>query len=138
MKYTFGDSGDSGGRAARIRELFHGGTIAAHTEICIDNDVWTDSELRGKALRACKEEVRTALSTEVDGLPWAGETPQKEEGSPVWRQLDLWDFETYVFNINRRKVQTGADVEVINRMAERCYERFGKAPRKTKLVEIKW
>ena len=137
MKYQFGDGGDGGkARASKIRALFHGGTIAAHTEACIDHDVWTKTELRGKALRACKEEVRAALSAEADGVPWAGETPVTEEGAPVWRQLELWDFETYVFNITRRKAQTGADILVINRMVARCFERFGKAPHRSALVEV--
>ena len=136
MKYTFGDRSDSGARAAQIRTLFHGGTIAAHTEVCIDNGLWTDSELRAKAQRACREEVRAALSAEVDGLPWAGETPIKEEGAPVWRQLEFWDYETFTFNIGNRKVQTGADVAVINRMVSVCFERFGKSPHRVALVEI--
>lgn len=136
MKYTFGDRGNSDARAAQIRALFHGGTIAAHTEVCIDNNLWTESELRAKAVRACKDEVRAALSAELDGLPWAGETPTTEEGLPVWRQLDFWDFETFVFNISRRKIQTGADVEVINRLVSRCQERFGRAPHKSALIDL--
>ena len=48
MKYRFGDQReDSAARAAKIRSLFHGGTIAAHTDYCIDQAVWTETELLG-------------------------------------------------------------------------------------------
>ncbi len=134
MKYSFGEIQDSGARATKIRTLFHGGTIAAHAEVCIDRGVWTETELRGKALRACKEEIRTALSAEVDGLPWAGETEFKEEGQPVWRQIDLWEYETFAFNITRRMSQASADIEAINRMVNRCLERFGRAPQRVALA----
>lgn len=137
MKYQFGDGGESSAaRANKIRALFHGGTLTAHTEICIDAGLWTDSELRAKALRGCKDEVRAALTATIDGLPWAGETPYREEGKPVWRQLDFWDYETFVFNIGRRKAQTASDVDVINRLVDRCRERFGVSPKKSALSDI--
>jgi hypothetical protein len=50
MKYSFGDVSDQKSRASKIRALFVvGSTIQEHTEHCIANGVWTDSELRAMA-----------------------------------------------------------------------------------------
>lgn len=131
MKIRFGDKSDDNNatRRAKIRALFtRGTTIEAHTEKCFRKGIWTESENAMAAMAQHREEVRSALREVIDGVPWAGETRNKRDGKPVWRQSALWEFDDYEYNINRRLAQSQADIDVINRMIERCRERYGKSP----------
>lgn len=131
MKYTFGDNAGGGdGRAGKIRELFVAGTtIAAHTEICIDKGLWSESELRAKAATICRAEVRRALKSLVDGMPFAGRTADQTEGAPIWKQRELWSQEDYALNcaMYRRDIAESA-VAIHNKLASECREKFGSGP----------
>jgi hypothetical protein len=131
MKVTFGDMPQ--GRETRpqlIRGLFLGGsTIADHTEKCIRANVWSESELFGRASRACRNEVRDALGELVDGgLPFAGPTTSMKNGKPEWLQRDFWAKEDYFLNCGLYAKRSGADITVHNGLARECSRRFAEAP----------
>lgn len=135
----FGGRGDDPGtRAAKIRALFtRGATIEAHTDKCFNAGVWTEAENAAAAMAHHRNEVREALREEIDGLPWAGETGRRVGGKPVWRQMDLWEYEDFAYNIQARIKQTRGDVEVLNRIIALCMERFGRAPvKRLAMIEV--
>lgn len=137
-KPQFGDDRpDKDTRAVKIRALFVAGrTVAAHSEYCIDNGLWTDVEIRGKAMKAIRDEVREALGAlDDDGMPFAGPTPERADGAPVWRQREFWTFDDYVYNYSEYRNRAGANIEVANRIATECRERNGKGPRNLRLIE---
>ena len=86
MKPQFGDEAsprERQRRAETIRARFTGATIAAHTELCIDSGLWSDFELRARATRSCREEVRDALKApRSDGMPFAAQSAETEGGAP--------------------------------------------------------
>ena len=130
-KPEFGEKGNDGRkRADIIRSLFtFGTTIEAHTSKCFDAGVWTDAENAAAAMAHHRNEVRDALRATIDGVPFAGETGARAlDGKPVWRQLSLWDYEDFEYNIGQRVRQSKADIDVINRLIELCLNRFGRAP----------
>jgi hypothetical protein len=143
MKPQFGDNAyeqDRETRAAKIRALFVSGTtIASHTELCIDEDLWTKNELRAKATKACRDEVRAALGDlKDDGLPFAGPTLLREEGAPIWRQEEFWGPEDYIYNYDEYRSRRAAPcVEVANRIADKYRRRFGDGgPRNIQIIEV--
>ena len=137
MNYEFGDVGDGQqSRARLIRQLFEGGiTIAEHTEKCIRLKVWTDSELLGRAARACRNEVREALGQLVDGLPFAGPTTKQAEGKPLWQQMELWEQSDYFYNCELYADRVASNLEVHNRIAAACWQRYNAGPPLLHLVE---
>ena len=129
MTPTFGHHGDDKTtRAAKIRAIFTGASIQAHTEKCMRAGYWTDAENAAAAAAQHRQEVREALRALVDGLPWAGETAQRRDDKPVWKQLDMWSYEDFAYNITARRAQAGGDIDVLNRIIARCMEKFGHAP----------
>lgn len=138
MKYRFGEVVESSeSRARKIRALFISGTtIKAHTEKCISARLWTESELRSRAARACANEVRDALGVLVDGLPFAGPTaPKKDDGLPVWKQMELWTQIDFVYNFNAYARRGGENIAIANNIAAACIERFGTGANKLRIVE---
>lgn len=129
---------DRSTRAAKIRALFHGGTIESHTDICFRAQIWTEAENAAAAMAHHRHEVREALRALIDGIPWAGDTGERsEDGKPVWKQESLWEYEHYEFHITSRLTQAGGDIAVINKLIERCWGRFGRAPMKrVELIEV--
>ena len=79
MNYEFGDRSDEKARARKIRELYlPGSTINETASRCVQNGVWTDSELLGMATTQARAEVRDALGViTAEGIPFAGPTPQQ-------------------------------------------------------------
>lgn len=144
MKAQFGEDGypqDAATRAAKIRALFIGGTtIAAHTEKCIDSDVWTKHEIRAKATKALRDEVREALGalkTDDGNVPWAGQTTVLEDGAPVWRQEEFWQFDDYVLNYQEYGKRGGSNIRIANNIAKRCKERNdGRGPKYLQIIEV--
>jgi hypothetical protein len=138
VKYTFGDNASNEGRAERIRKAFVAGrTVGAHTDVMMDAGEWSDSELRAKAAIVCRAEVRRALKGLVDGMPWAGSTSEKgADGSPVWKQRELWAREDYEHNchIYRRDIAERA-VLIHNKLAAECREKYGVGPTLLALAE---
>jgi hypothetical protein len=143
MKPKFGDNayaGDYSARAERIRELFVAGTtVAAHTEYCIDQELWTAAEMRAKATGGCRNEVRAALGAIMgNGLPFAGQTTERDEEAkaPIWRQIEFWEKPDYYLN-NRAYIDRGGDnVGVGNRIASDCWRRYGDGPPQYAVVEV--
>lgn len=140
MKPEFGEDArprDKKKRAAIIRSLFISGrTIAAHTEYCIDAALWTKLELRAKATKACRDEVRDALGDLAeDGMPFAGSTAERKDGAPVWKQRDVWLFEDYVYNCAEYAERVGANAEIHNRLADECHRRYGMGPKRIRIIE---
>lgn len=147
MKYRFGDNTDAAvSRAQKIRSLFISGvTIKTHTEKCIDANLWSESELRSRAARQCRAEVRDALGTLVDGLPFAGPTASREnraardedEGpAPVWKQIELWSEEDFLYNYKCKASLGGQNIAVANNIAVECNRRYGRSLKLLRIVEI--
>ena len=130
MSYTFGDRSDHKSRASLIRSYFTAGrTINAHTELCVERGVWTESELRGLATTQARAEVRDALGQiTAEGVPFAGPTPQHEGRSPVWRQMDFWSKRDFDYNYSSYKRREMSNGQIANNIARVCRERFGEDP----------
>ena len=140
MKPQFGDNAyaeERSTRAMKIRSIFTSGTtIAAHTERCIDAGLWSDFEIRAKATKACRDEVRDALGEiRNDGLPFAGPTGARQDGAPVWRQMEFWSYDDYVYNYNEYKSRGGSNIQVANRIAEHCRGRYSRGPKNLRIIE---
>lgn len=111
----------------------YGGSIsvARLARYCWDEGVWDADERRAMAFTAAKRACQTAISQKdpVTRLPLAGPTPEKDNGSRVWRQLPLWDFEDARYNlgmrINQAVVKDWSTVEAIH---DYMLNRWGQAP----------
>jgi hypothetical protein len=138
MNYRFGDAGRAKeSRAQLIRSLFVGGTtIAEHTEKCIRKKVWTESELLGRANRACRDEVREALGEIINGLPFAGPTTKKKDGKPKWQQMELWEQTDFYYNCDLILARVGGDLTVHNNLARQCWQVFGDGPKQVGLAFV--
>lgn len=130
MNYEFGDRSDAKSRAAKIRELFVAGTtIHEHAEFCIEQGVWTDSEIRGMASIQARNEVRAALGVLTsEGVPFAGPTPTRKNSVPVWRQMAFWSKRDFDYNYSAYKRREHANGRVAANIARVCEERFGEPP----------
>jgi hypothetical protein len=130
MNYEFGDRSDDKSRATKIRELFiAGSTIQEHAEYCIQQGIWTDSELRGMASREARNEVRAALgSLTPEGVPFAGPTPTRKDRVPVWRQMEFWSKQDFDYNYSAYKRRERENGRIATNIARVCEERFGAPP----------
>ena len=130
MKYQFGDRTDERSRAQVIRALFTvGSTIQEHTEHCINEGVWSDSELRGMASQQARAEVRAALGLiREDGVPFAGPTETRKSKRPVWRQMEFWSKRDFDYNYYAYRRRERDNAKVAKAIARVCVERFGEEP----------
>jgi hypothetical protein len=130
MRCQFGDHTDAKSRAQIIRALFVvGSTIQAHTEHCIDEGVWSDSELRGMATQQARAEVRAALGIILDdGIPFAGPTETRNGKKPVWRQMEFWSKRDFDYNYSAYRRRERDNGKVAKAIARVCVERFGETP----------
>lgn len=120
-------------RDRRIRELFsdHGGEMSTvdFAQVCIDEGVWSEWELKRMVLRNAQEEIRRALRTkDQGGLPFAGPTTTRtDDGAPVWRMRQGWLFEDYSQNIREHIAQRDEAHAVALKLATECAARYGTA-----------
>jgi len=130
MKYEFGDRSEDKPRAALIRSLFVvGSTIQEHAERCVQEGVWTDSELRGMATIQARAEVRAALGQLTpDGVPFAGPTETRKGRAPVWRQMEFWSKRDFDYNYSEYRRREYANGRIAQNIARLCRERFGADP----------
>jgi hypothetical protein len=130
MNYEFGDRSDAKSRAAKIRALFtKGSTIQEHAEFCIQQGVWTTSELRGLASIQARNEVRDALGILTEeGVPFAGPTARRKNHVPVWKQMAFWSKVDFDYNYSAYKRRERANGRVAANIARVCEERFGEPP----------
>lgn len=158
MNYQFGDRSEESSRAQKIRALFTAGTtIQEHTEVCIRQDVWTQSELLGMASIQARAEVREALGQLTpEGVPFAGPTSQRrvvseEEGAeseeeeseeeesekprakrkisaPIWRQMEFWSKRDFDYNYTAYKRRERQNAKIAGNIARVCRERYGEDP----------
>ena len=138
MNYQFGDRTSPESRARRIRSLFVAGfTIQEHAEHCIQQSVWTKSEIRGMAAVQARNEVRDALGyITTDGVPFAGPTGTRKEVDdgqrkrevPVWRQMAFWSKRDFDYNFTAYQRRANANRQVAENIARLCRERFGRDP----------
>jgi hypothetical protein len=129
--YKFGDDrDDAASRAATIRSLFViGSTIEEHTEKCIREKVWSDTELLAMARVKAKDQVRDALGQITpEGIPFAGPTATKRGQSPVWRQMELWSKADFDFNFTAYRRRAKENTRIALNIARVCRERFGEDP----------
>lgn len=106
------------------------------TLACVDAGVIPESWIRNAGIRAAQNEVREALrECDIRGLPFAGRTAEKDEdGAPVWEQRELWDYPTYVLNIEQHVTLARTNQEKAALMAHECHEKFGRSPRVPMLI----
>jgi hypothetical protein len=123
-------------RAAKIRALFHGGTIQATTDDCFRAGLWNKAEISAAAQRQFRAEVRAALGELIDGKPFAGPTTMTIGKAPIWKQRSLWDLADYEFNFDQYVGRARGNVEVANALALECVERFGSGPRCVHIIPI--
>jgi hypothetical protein len=128
--YQFGDVADDRSRAGRIRDAFVSGTtIHEHTEKCMRDGVWTETEIRGMAMVQARHEVRSALGQLTEeGVPFAGPTISRRDKVPVWRQLELWSKRDFDYNFTAYQRRANANRQVAENIARLCRERFGRNP----------
>jgi len=99
--------------------------------------VWTESENAAAAMRWHKAEVRDALGApSEEGLPFAGPTTHKKGRAPIWRQMEFWEKEDYLFNFQCYVERGGSNIEVANKIAVACEARFGDGPKRVRIVEL--
>ena len=110
----------------------YGGSLSIRrlARYCWDEGVWTPDEQRWMAFATAKRECQQALSRKgATGLPLAGPTPSRDNGSRVWRQLDLWDYEDATFNLGMRIKQVVVkDWSTIVALVNYMQARYGQAP----------
>ena len=138
MNYQFGDRTSPESRAKLIRSLFvAGSTIQEHTEHCIEQKVWTKSEIRGMAAIQARNEVRDALGyITTGGVPFAGPTSTRKEVDdgqrkrevPVWRQMTFWSKRDFDYNFTAYQRRADANRDIAVNIARLCRERFGQDP----------
>jgi hypothetical protein len=131
MRYQFGEPPqDKASRAMKIREAFiPGSTIQEHTEHCINLGIWSESELRAMAAREARNEVRAALGAiTAEGVPFAGATPTRKGGRPVWRQMQFWSKADFDYNYSQYRRRAKDNEKVAVAIARVCRERFGEDP----------
>lgn len=121
-------------REESIRNLFRefGGSMSTNSfaEKCVDSGIYTDGELRSFGLRHVQAEVRRALKhADANGLPFAGQTAECEEGGAhVWKIRQAWLFEDYELNVRDLMAQaTSLRINAYKLMAE-CEEIHGRRP----------
>lgn len=119
----------------RIRNEFEliGGSIATAPFVhhCREAGIWSDDEWDGLAFREAQAAVRRALKApDRQGLPFAGQTAEKEEDGAghVWRQRKLWFFADYETNIAELKRQRDSCHWTAVALADECRDRFGRSP----------
>jgi hypothetical protein len=118
-------------RAERIRSLFKRvGAIStnAFVERCIDEGIFTESEIKAAARSAFQKVVRDALrADDGNGLPFAGQTCNTDgDGQQEWAQRTLWSFDDYELNVNERIAHRDGEHITAVRLANECEERYGK------------
>jgi hypothetical protein len=138
MNYQFGDRTSPESRATQIRSLFvAGSTIQEHTEHCIEQKVWTKSEIRGMAAIQARNEVRDALGyITTDGVPFAGPTAARKDVDdgkrqrevPVWRQMAFWSKRDFDYNFTAYQRRANENHQIAENIARLCRERFGRDP----------
>lgn len=119
----------------RIREEFErvGGSTATAPFVhhCRDVGIWSDEEWHALAFREAQSAVRRALKTpDAQGLPFAGQTAEREEGESghVWRQRNLWQFVDYETNIAEHVRQRDSNHWTAVLLADECRARYGRSP----------
>lgn len=98
---------------------------------CIEADLYTEVELANASVRWVMSECRKALKkTDKYGLPYAGPTPGTvdDEAGPLWKQLALWSYADFEYNICDRASGLVSDYEILIRLRDACNERYGMAP----------
>lgn len=102
--------------------------VLAHR--CVEAGVFPSDWLESAAIRAVQNVCREALKTsDIHGLPFAGRTTMSDDdGSPLWAQRELWDYETYAINIAEHEGQARANIKKARLLADECREKFGRSP----------
>jgi hypothetical protein len=100
------------------------------THYCWDEGVWTGQEQRNMAFAAAKRECHQALRTKgPTGLPIAGPTQKRDNGSRRWRQISLWDYDDATYNLGMRITQAiDRDWPAVIALHNYIQERYGQAP----------
>lgn len=120
-------------REVRIRRLFGelGGSMTTREFAgeCINAGVWTENELSSIQIRGVQSEIRLALrKSDSAGLPFAGQTTERPDGQPVWKQRPLWLFADYELNICELVSQRDECHATALKLADECADKFGSAP----------
>lgn len=118
----------------RIRDEFAsvGGAMstASFAKHLIDSGFWDSEELDAFAVKAVQGQIRSALKKhDAMALPFAGQTTDKDEdGAPVWKQRNLWSYETYELNVATRLTQSESLYTEAQKLSDECELKFGRSP----------
>lgn len=115
------------GGALTLREL---------AAACIEESVFTTEELESARLKWAQGQCRDALKqiNPFTGLPYAGPTPSESGKPPQWKQMALWDYDAFEYNIHLHVNQLESDHRALRRLWDWGIERWGKAPDIPKLL----
>lgn len=112
-----------------IREVFakHPGSLREVTIACIDDGLF-DTDRYEAFIRAKMPTVQRALNShDASGLPFAGPSGQKRtDGAQVWVARQLWDTDTYDYNIRSRRDGILGDYHTLIRLRDERIERYGE------------
>jgi hypothetical protein len=128
--------------SSRVSEILavldkHGGMLSLQrlTQYCWQDGIWSEDEKRQMAFAAAKRQCHNALKTKNSlGLPVAGPSLRRDDGAPVWVQLQFWDEETCKYNIALRLRQVQKDMRMIEALQRYYAERWGTPPPVPRLV----
>jgi len=100
------------------------------THYCWDEGVWTDEEQHNMAFAAAKRQCQQVLHRkDATGLPVAGPTQKRDNGSRRWRQISLWDYDDATYNLGMRLQQAvDRDWQTVIALHNYIQERYGQAP----------
>jgi hypothetical protein len=104
-------------------------TVSRLTRLCNEAGVWTDDEWHQMAYKGAKTQVHRALKAkDSSGLPRAGISPTRVGNAHVWVQLEFWDYDTALFNLDMLLTQTEKDYAQIRLLVDYIEKRWGMAP----------
>lgn len=116
-------------QAEEIRAVFagHPGSLREVTIACIDAGIF-DPDRYEAFIRACQPKVQRALNShDAQGLPFAGPSGKKrEDGSQVWIARQLWDPDTYDYNLSARSKSLIGDYVTLAKLRDERIERYGE------------
>jgi hypothetical protein len=109
-------------------------TILQHVIYCRGKELFPPEFLEDGLTKYLVHYTRHVLGrVEVDGLPSAGPTVEKQDGYSVWARRDLWTYEDYCRNYSYRvHLRESIDVNV-EYLRRECRDRYGKYPKRVEV-----
>jgi hypothetical protein len=104
-------------------------TVARLTRLCHEAGVWDEEEWNQMAYKGAKVQVHRALKAkDGTGLPRAGVSPHRVGHAHVWIQLEFWDYDTALYNLDMLCTQVEKDYHQIQLLKDYIEKRWGTCP----------